>query len=188
MTALALLVTLAHAEPGATPGLAASHLTIAPGFAQAGQTTMYLHGGNALMVANKVALKTDGYVFVGTQTGEQTMVDNHGLFSGCAWHPMTGRFDPYVAVQPGLALTRSTWDDEEGTHRSRLLVTPMASGAVGSRVHMSNFFHLFGEVRQVWGRHLSDDPAARSLSETRMSFGLGAHLDLRRDNARGGST
>jgi hypothetical protein len=57
-------------------------------------------------------------------------------------------------------------------------VNPLISTAFGFNFYFQRWFHLFGEVRYISGKHLSDATTPLSLNELRFSFGLGWNINL----------
>ena len=135
---------------------------------------IYVNGCSDIYVDSHLSVRTDTFWFAGEQNQSAKLTDNHSFLSGIAYHFGTDRLDPYIAFQPGLALTRS-----DGHREFRL--SPLVSSVAGARFFVSDQFHFFAEGRQVLGQHISDDPRSVSLSETRVAFGLGAQIGRKRD-------
>jgi hypothetical protein len=152
-----------------------AHLTIAPGFGPDVQRN-YLHGMLDIRPDERVSLRSDAFLFVGTQGGPGDLLHNHSVFMGPVVHFQAGKVDPYVGFQPGLGLVQSQWKVDGVARQSERLVTPLVSGLSGIQVRVHPLFHFFGEGRYVSGRHLSADPTAHNLDEVRVSFGLGFGL------------
>lgn len=142
----------------------------------ASEQNLYVHGSNDFYVSERVSLRGDGYWFAGEQDQQGRLSDNHSLLGGAAYHFGKGRLDPFVAFQPGVSFTRSRFQVDGEQTKSRWAVSPVASLTAGSRYFVSPNFHFFAEARQMTGTHLSDDPRSIGLTETRVSFGLGAQL------------
>ena len=174
MRALLLLLLAGTTGPalaaplGPQPGLIRMHGTIAPGF-QPDRLNIYLNGATDIYISEHVSLRGDVYYFVGEQQERSTLVANHGFVAGISYHFLRSRWDPFLSFQPGLAWVQA----KGGTAR----VAPLMSVAGGCNFYVHDFFHFFGEVRQVVGQHLAEGPPV-SLTEQRVSFGLGINFDL----------
>ncbi|MCO4744387.1 MAG: hypothetical protein KC912_06335 [Proteobacteria bacterium] len=142
----------------------------------AAEQNLYVHGSSDLYVSERVSLRGDAYWFAGEQHQQRRIIDNHSVLAGAAFHFGKGRFDPFVAMQPGVSFTRSEFRVDGERTPSNWKVTPVASATMGARYFVSPNFHFFTELRQMAGTHLSDDPRTIGLAETRVSFGLGAQL------------
>jgi len=184
MIALALSIALAHAA-GPAPGLARAQATLSPGRPLGTrQVNIYVHGGADVYVSERVSLRGDCFYYIGEQRQRSDLVWNHSLLAGVGLHPMRGAFDPYLALQPGMALTRTDYEVDGRTERGAARLNPVVSAAAGANFYLNDHFHFFGEARQVAGRHTSQAPEPYPLHELRASFGLGFNARLWRGERR----
>jgi len=152
-----------------------------------GVTNIYLQGNFNYYVDDIASIRNDGFYFINELGEEQVFNQNHQLFSGGSFHFKTkGSIDPYIAIQPGLAIA-SVWDRYEcppntncpqiyGLQQTKTAASPLISGVAGFNFYAQKFFHLFLEARYVQGKHLSKY-GPTSLNELRFSFGLGWNIN-----------
>lgn len=150
-------------------------------------SNIYIHGNLEYYADETVSARGDGYYYIGSFSKTERFEFNHSLFAGASYHFKTkNRFDPYLALQPGLSLTRPSYitdcpvgitPEQVAALNSNAQVNPLLSSAIGFNYYGERFFHLFGEIRYVHGKHLSPVPVAISLNELRASFGLGFNIN-----------
>lgn len=169
-------------------GLFRSMATLSSGAAFGpGVTNIYLHGNFNYYVDEHSSIRNDGYYFVSTLGDNKVFHTNHQVFSGGSFHFKTkGNLDPYIAIQPGLAVARVMYDTCPkdvpclfGSATSKASASPLISGVAGFNYYAQRFFHLFLEARYVQGKHLSEY-GPTSLNELRFSFGLGWNINVKK--------
>ncbi len=170
-------------------GLLRAQATISPGvLSEENASTISLHGNLEYYVANNVSFRGDSYYFLHSrfENGINPLHFNHSVFSGASYHFKTkSHFDPYLAIEPGISFTELIMnpcpDGAEclvGPIYGDRAINPLISSAFGFNFYFERWFHLFGETRYIYGKHLSNAPYPLSLSELRFSFGLGFNLNL----------
>lgn len=147
---------------------------------------IYIHGNLEYYTDEIISIRNDGYYSLQINSPFPDKNYNHSFFTGASYHIKTkGRLDPYAAFQPGLSLTKETPGYcppnvaciAKPFYQSRPSVNPLLSGVIGFNYYGEKYFHFFGEARYVHGKHLSELPRPVSLSELRLSFGLGFNIN-----------
>lgn len=159
--------------------------TISPGFLlQPRANNIYIHGNLEYYLDEKISLRGDGFYFVSAVSSLEYFKMNHSLFSGASYHFKTkSHFDPYLGIQPGLAITQAIYNPcPEGAvcilpviAQEQPSVNPLLSGVIGFNYYAQRIFHIFGEARYVHGNNLSPQGSMK-LNEVRFSFGLGFNI------------
>lgn len=146
------------------------------------ESTMYLQGNLEYYISEKISARSD--IFYYLKSNELNSLDiNHQLFSGTSYHINTnGNFNPYIGFQPGIAITKSSPPlvaiPEYSAIKTSTSLTPLISTVIGFNFFAYKWFHLFMDMRYVYGNHLSN-VAPVSLSEFRFSFGLGFNINTK---------
>jgi hypothetical protein len=140
--------------------------------------SLYIHG-YAGFLQERIEMRGDIFYLI-NQYGDRPRFDmNHQLFAGAFYHFSDKNLQPYVGLQPGLALSRSneymTIDPGTGLARAKIAVNPLASGTLGVKYYADRFFYCFFETRYVMGKHKADTYPVH-LDEWRFAFGLGYFL------------
>jgi len=170
--------------PTASKGLLRAQGTISFGrmFSLAANN-IYLHGDLEYFVENRFSVKSDIYYFLNSYGDRNPFKINHSLFSGVMFHSKTsGNFVPYFGIQPGINFAEAT-DICMGDPCIQVApvepveqtLSPLVSVTAGLNYFSNKFFHLFIQTRYVGGV-FADNYNRASLSEFRVSFGLGFHL------------
>lgn len=147
-------------------------LTLTPGYLTAQKTTTYGVGGELeFYPKGSISLRTDGYALVG-KSADGGLKQNYQGFLGIAynfekWGPLT----PFAGFQPGFGLSQI---ETPGYDNFRLM--PVFSPFAGVHYFSEAIFHFTLNVRYVYGELLYPNVGAVSMSEIRISFGLGAYL------------
>lgn len=159
--------------------------TISPGLLlQSKAKNIYLHGNLEYYVDEWISLRGDGYYFVSDMGNTDRFKIHHSLFSGASYHIKTSNhFDPYIGVQPGIAITQAIYNTcPDGAicfvpsmPQASPSANPLLSGVIGFNYYAQKIFHIFGEARYVHGTNLSEY-GPLNLDEIRLSFGLGWNI------------
>lgn len=174
--------TLLAQKPYAGKGLLRMQGTIAPAY----QTKLkllnfYLHGDLEYYIEDKISIRADSYYFLGSQKKPQLFNQKIMSFFGALYHFPTKRLDPFIGFQPGIALSSVYYTNAEGNRTlSDMAFSPLISPVVGVNLYVGKVIHFFAVVRYIYGRHMSDAPAAISLSEINGSFGLGFNFNTKK--------
>lgn len=164
-------------------GLIRTQLTISPGHMFGPKAnTLSLHGNLEYYVADRISIRGSTYYLLQARDSKGSILDmNFSTFSGAAYHfPTSNRFDPYLSFEPGVAVVRDVnkWYVLPEPGDNALSVNPVYSSSAGFNYYFERWFHLFGEIRYIYGKHISHNSGPLSLSELRFSFGLGFNLNL----------
>lgn len=141
-------------------------------------SSVYLTGNVEYYTNNKISVRGDGYYFVNNLSesvlsSEYIPNQNHGLFFGALYHfKNNSHFDPYLGLQPGIAISQS----KNNFQTSSVTANPLFSSVLGFNYYAKKYAHLFINARYVSGKHLSDARTPMSLNEIRFEFGLGFNL------------
>lgn len=148
-------------------------------FLKGGLTASYLSGNAEYYFHENASIRGDGYYFLNYVGDEKPLELNHSVAAGVSWHfPTKGNADPYVYFQPGLSVSRSyeildSYPVTIGT--SNTSTGPQICLGAGVNYYFQKIFHLFAEARYTHGKHFSNY-AARSLTDVKLSFGLGFNI------------
>jgi hypothetical protein len=143
-------------------------------------TQIYIKGDLSYYLDSKVSVRADGFYFVDSQDKANKPFDfSHSLFTGLSYHLGNGgALDPYVGLQPGINFARL------GNLETTLPISPnitswspVFSGHVGFNYYAPKIFHLFVHLQYIQGRFVNQ-LNTQSLSEFRISFGLGWNIDV----------
>ncbi len=147
-------------------------LTLTPGYLTAQKTTTYGVGGELeYFPAGNISLRSDAYALVGkAETGG--LKQNYQGFLGIAYNfEKLWGLSPFVGFQPGFGLAQT-----ESAAYSNLRLMPVFSPFAGVNYFSEAFFHFTLNIRYVYGELLYPSAGSVSMSEIRLSFGLGVHL------------
>ena len=147
-------------------------LTLTPGYLTAQKTTTYGVGGELeYFPAGSISLRSDAYALVGkAETGG--LKQNYQGFLGIAYNfEKVWGLSPFVGFQPGFGLAQI-----ESPTYSNLRLMPVFSPFAGVNYYAEALFHFTLNIRYVYGELLYPSVGVVSMSELRLSFGLGFHL------------
>jgi len=135
--------------------------------------------GYAGFLKKKVEMRGDIFFFLGQEGDRPRFSMNHQLLTGAFYHFSEKSFQPYVGLQPGVAMSQSseygTLDEATNTIKYKITMNPIASGVLGFKYYAPRMFYLFVETRYVMGKHKSNTYPVH-LDEWRAAFGLGLFL------------
>jgi hypothetical protein len=160
-------------------GLLRSQATITYGkFTAVNQSSLYIQGNLEYYVNSKLSTRGDLFYFL-KPNDESLLEINNQLFAGGSFHiPYKGNFNPYLGIQPGIAITESSNTVIPNIYKPNAALTPLISGVIGFNYYAKKWFHLFVDGRYVLGKHLSNYPPV-DISEFRISFGLGFNINTK---------
>lgn len=147
-------------------------LTFTPGYLTAAKQTTYGLGGELeLYTEGKISLRGDGYALLGKSGGGGTG-NNYQGFLGIVYNfdKLFG-LSPFIGFQPGFGLARV----DSATY-NEFRIMPVLSPLAGFHYFSEWLFHFTFNIRYVYGELLYPSLGAVSMSEIRLSFGLGFHL------------
>jgi len=163
-------------------GLVRAQATFTPSyFLKDNIQPIYLHGELSFFMSEHASINSDSYWLIGYQNDRRDFRHHHSLFTGGAYHLPTGKFDPYISFQPGIAVTElETYVLQENQivpDGRQLKVSPLLSCGAGFNFYVGRFLHFFLNLRYVNGKYLhATDPLP--LHELRISAGLGWNVHL----------
>jgi hypothetical protein len=171
---------------GVHAGLVRVQGTLALGLMNSSHELRYfVYGEGEYLVDDQIGLNGAVYAQVGSSHDEFAGsvapqggdYFSHSLFSGPVFHLRPNSpLDVYVALQPGLHLTRSPrleYPFGIGFPES-WSISPSASMNFGVAYYAS-FFHLFAQVRALTGQNLKAG-SEYGIGELRPTFGLGFNI------------
>lgn len=166
--ALLTLPLLAEAKQPTVRAL----LTFTPGYLTAYKTTTYGLGGELeVYTSGKLSLRSDGYALVG-RSDPGGLKQNYQGFLGIVYNfEKFWQLTPFVGFQPGFGLAQI-----ESPAYSELRFMPVFSPFAGVHFFAETLFHFTFNFRYVYGELLYPTVGSVSMSEIRLSFGLGFHL------------
>jgi len=156
------------------------------------ETTINVGTSLEYYLDEKFSLRGEGVYFIGYNDDVAFGYKyNHGLMAGLIYHFTEKKaFDPYIGLQPGMSfgqygnLTDSTLANDTywltNNQYTNFHVNPTVSIHTGFNYYAEKLFHLFIDVRYLYGNFHSEIPTM-SLSELRVEFGLGWNLRLKKD-------
>ena len=147
-------------------------LTLTPGYLTAQKTTSYGVGGELeYFPAGSISLRSDAYALLG-KSAAGGLKQNYQGFLGIAYNfEKVWGLSPFVGFQPGFGLAQI----ESATY-SNLRLMPVFSPFAGVNYYSEALFHFTLNIRYVYGELLYPSVGSVSMSEIRLSFGLGFHL------------
>lgn len=147
-------------------------LTLTPGYLTAQKTTTYGVGGELeYFPSGNISLRSDVYALVG-KAEAGGLKQNYQGFLGIAYNfEKVWGLSPFVGFQPGFGLAQM-----ESPTYSNLRLLPVFSPFAGVNYFSEALFHFTLNIRYVYGELLYPSVGAVSMSELRLSFGLGFHL------------
>lgn len=143
-------------------------------------TQIYIKGDLSYYLDSKVSVRADGFYFVDSQDKTNKPFDfSHSLFTGMSYHLGKGAaIDPYVGLQPGINFARiGNLETTLPISPNSTSWSPVISGHVGFNYYAPKIFHLFVHMQYIQGRFVNQ-LNTQSLSEFRISFGLGWNIDV----------
>jgi hypothetical protein len=147
-------------------------------------TQIYIKGDLSYYLDNKISVRADGFYFVDSQDKTNKPFEfSHSLFTGLSYHLGNGGpLDPYIGLQPGINFARiGNSETLLPIHPITPSWSPVVSGHVGLNYYAPKIFHLFVHLQYIQGRFVNAIDT-QSLSEFRISFGLGWNIDVVKDN------
>lgn len=144
-------------------------LTFTPGYLTSQKTGTYGLGGELeLYPEGKISIRADGYALLGKNDAGGIKQSYQG-FLGIAYNfDKLWLLSPFVGFQPGLGLAQA-----EAPTFSTLQMAPVFSPFAGFHYFAETLFHFTLNVRYVYGDLRYPQVGSVSLSEIRLSFGLG---------------
>jgi hypothetical protein len=114
---------------------------------------------------------------VGAQQKPVLLSHNHTFLFGALYHFSKEHFDYFVGFQPGISLVKS--NREVIAFAAPLRAAPMLTIVTGVTYYVHDYFNFFLNLRYLKGRYFTDEEI--SLSEIRISAGLGFHIRTKKD-------
>lgn len=145
----------------------------------------YIKGELEYQMEERWSVRSEIYYMVGNTGGASNKYfdEYHSLFTGLSYHFTKKRqFDPYLGLQAGVLwseLTTPLSTEEPLYEIERTSVDPLISLHGGFNYYATNYFHLFMNVRYLYGVRTAPG-SIRDLSELRFSFGLGFNINVKR--------
>ncbi|MFI5151434.1 MAG: hypothetical protein ACHQRM_17030 [Bacteroidia bacterium] len=176
-------------------GLLCGDASLAPGYLFSQNiSTVSIPLSAEYYIDSRISFKSDIYLHVssGMTSDSLTLLNNHQLFTGLAYHFKTnGYFDPYIAFQPGVSYAQlhsemkekvTVLDVTDPSYHPNIV--PVAALSLGFRYFFPRYFHIFIEARYVHGTLVSDRPTPGSfpLDELKIQFGLGWNIRTKKSS------
>ena len=176
--------------------------TIAPGYMlNTAQTNIYINGFLEYFAEDKVSLLGESFVMVGAQQKPALLQQNSCLLFGAAYHFHKNRFDYFIGLETGAALTKPNdtqdffpWNQHDPaivlgsnpvtviyTNSYNYKILPLIAPVTGITLHASDYFNFFLNVHYVKSRYFGYQYGKTlSLDELRISAGLGFSIHLKK--------
>lgn len=166
--ALLSLPLFAEAKPPTVRAM----LTFTPGYLTAQKVSTYGIGGELeIYTSGKISLRSDGFALVG-KAEPGGLKQNYQGFLGIAYNfEKLAGLNPFIGFQPGFGLAQM----DSPTYADFRLM-PVFSPFAGLHYFAETLFHFTFTLRYVYGELLYPTVGSVSMSEIRLSFGLGFHL------------
>lgn len=147
-------------------------LTFTPGYLTAYKTSTYGLGGELeIYTSGKVSLRSDGYALIG-KSEPGGLKQNYQGFLGIVYNfDKLAGMSPFVGFQPGFGLAQI-----ESPVYSDFRLMPAFSPFAGVHYFAETLFHFTLTLRYIYGELPYPGVGSVSMSEIRLSFGLGFHL------------
>ena len=153
-------------------------LTLSPGLLTEKTYSAQLDG-YAGFLKDKIEIRGDITYMIGQYGQRPRFSMNHQLYFGALYHFSEKAFQPYLGVQPGVALCQSSeygaLDASSGNIKYQISVDPVGSVVGGFALYAQRVFFMFAETRYIVGKHKSNTYPVY-LDEWRFAFGLGFYL------------
>lgn len=150
-----------------------------------GSINYFLHGDLEYYMDDRISVRSDVFYFLNSRTSQDVVEPfafQHSLVTGFQYHFSKSKLDVFMGLQPGLVLGQRQYAQIENLNGSpsplaepQKSVAPIVSINTGLNYYAGKFFHLFTHLRYNYG-WFSDNYSVCSLSEFRISFGLGFYL------------
>jgi len=158
-------------------GLLQIQPTVAPGYLFADKAmTMYFRANTEYFIDNRTSLRTDAYVYFGSQKDTNLLTHNHSAFLGVSYHFIKKKTDGYLGFQPGVSFSKTNSELTGGD--TDLQVSPLLSSTIGINQYLNRFLHFFLNVQYVIGKHVPLNSEVVKLNEIRFTMGLGFNINL----------
>ncbi len=145
---------------------------------------LYVHMNLDYQLERRVSFRCDINMLVAFQDDRKIFQHHHQALAGIAYHFSSKRFDPYMAVQPGVSLTKlnkTLLGEELPPGDEGLEVNPLISASGGFNYYIGNFMHVAVNSRFNFGSHKMTNENL-PLNEFQFSVGLGWNLRFRQNN------
>lgn len=145
----------------------------------------YVKGELEYQYEERWSIRGDMYFHVGNSGGVDNKVYDkyHSVLAGVSYHfTKKKQFDPYVGIEAGVLWSEFTPKLEAELFEyapERSSIDPLASLHAGFNYYATNYFHLFMNVRYLYGIR-SGQGDIKNLNEIRLSFGLGFNINVKR--------
>ncbi len=148
-------------------------------------THAYVKGELEYQLEETWSLRGDTYYNVGNIGGASKKFydEYHSVFAGVSYHfTKEKQFDPYLGIQAGVLwseVIKSPVLLPTPFEPQRTSIDPLASLHGGFNYYAKNYFHLFMNIRYLYGIR-SGEGGIKDLSEIRFSFGLGFNINVKK--------
>jgi len=145
----------------------------------------YVKGELEYQLDEAWSVRGDTYYLVGNTGGVSNKFydEYHSTFAGVSYHfTKQKQFDPYLGIQAGVLWSEIIPEPTIGLalfEPNRTSIDPLASLHAGFNYYAKNYFHLFMNVRYIYGIR-SGEGQIKDLSEIRVSFGLGFNINVKK--------
>lgn len=175
------LIVFAQESPIVQKGLLQIQPTVSPGYLfLEDETTVYFRANMEYFINNRISLRTDAYVYFGSQSDTNLLSKNHSAFLGVSYHFTKKNTDVFLGFQPGIAFSETnpllTGINDD------IRVSPLLSLSIGVNQYLNRFLHFFLNTQYVHGKHVPVYTEVVSLNEFRFTMGLGFNLNLLHKN------
>lgn len=142
---------------------------------------LYLAGALSYFIDSNICIKGEGFYFLSSTIENTDLQFSHNLFAGVDYYFPTGKaYLPYLGIQPGAAFTkRRQLKSNTDYSNYKMTANPLISADIGIKYYAPAAFYMFGEMKYVYGKALSDIKPV-DISEIRLMFGLGFYLRLKK--------
>lgn len=147
-------------------------------------------------IDEQTSVRSDAVFFIGhTEDVALGFLHNHSIMIGISQHLTKNKvFDPYFGLQSGMAISQYGIKNETimalnenpsyenywliQNKKSSITLNALISPHVGINYFAKDYFHLFMDLRYIYGNHHSNI-SVKSLNEIRFEFGLGFNLNVK---------
>lgn len=169
--------------------------TISPGYLlNSPQTNIYINGTLEYFTQDRVSLRGEGFLFVGSQNKPALMKENSSLLYGAAYHFHKNRLDFFVGMEVGASAAKpnDVLIDTTGssgyvtisksyTQTFDYKILPVISPVAGITFYPSNYFNFFLNMHYIHATYYGYAMGKNlSLNELRISAGLGFLIHVRK--------
>lgn len=137
-------------------------------------TSVNIGGEFEAYFSKRVSIRSDISFSIPVSINNKVIAHNHSIFTGFSYHMPFKRLDFLLGIQPGVSVVQSYKEDGNLTF---VQPVPVISAIGGCQFYVSRFFHCYVLTRFITGTNYRNAATSLSLTEFRIMFGIGMHIN-----------